>query len=89
MPKKRIPEFETEDEELSFWNKHDLQQFQCEPADDILLAVKPERKKAVTLRLEPSVIERLKSIAKRENVPYQALMRTLVKVGLKRLERAS
>ena len=89
MAKKMIPEFKSEEEEMAFWDEHDLEEFGWESADDIILAIKPEPKKAVTLRLEPSLIDRLKAVAKREGIPYQTITRGLIKLGLKRLERAS
>ena len=89
MRKKSIPEFASEDKELAFWDEHDLEEFEHESAEDILLSVRPEPMKAVTLRMEPSLILRLKRIADKEDLPYQALIRTLVKRGLDYLERAS
>ena len=56
--------------------------FEPTPVDDIIVAIKPETKKAVTLRLEPSLIERLKEHAARHNMGYQTLARELLKHAL-------
>ena len=87
--KKLIPHFESEEEEIEFWDKHDLEEFAWEPADDIVLAIKPERKQPVTFRLEPSVIAQLKEIAGRAGIGYQTLMRGLVKRGLDEMRHGS
>ena len=94
MPKERtakklIPHFESEEEEIEFWDEHNLEEFDWEPADDIVLAIKPERKQPVTFRLEPSVIAQLKEIAGRAGIGYQTLMRGLVKRGLDEMRHGS
>ena len=89
MPKKKlVPDFASEQEELAFWEKHDLEEFDHEAADDIILAIKPEPKKPVTVRLEPSLIAELKQVATRRDIPYQTLLRGLVKRGLDDIRRA-
>jgi len=87
--KKLIPHFESEAEEIEFWDEHDLEEFDWEPADDIVLAIKPERKQPVTFRLEPSVVTQLKEVAGRAGIGYQTLMRGLVKRGLDEMREGS
>ncbi len=85
---KYVPDFETEEEEIEFWDTHDPDEYFTEPADDIIIEVKPEKKKRVTLRIEPSVIEELKELAQEHEVPYQRLARGLIKRGIRRLREA-
>lgn len=42
---KKVPKCKTEDEELAFWDKHDPEDFDAGPAEDIILDIKPETRK--------------------------------------------
>ena len=72
------------EEELAWWGEHYREDFDDGPADDIILDVKPERKKQVTIRLEPSLVEALKELAAAHHLPYQTLARHLIKLGLRK-----
>ena len=85
---KTIPDFETEEEEIAFWDTHRIQDYDLGPADDIIWDIKPEKKKRVTLRIEPSVIEELKVLAEKLDTPYQTLARGLIKRGIRQLQEA-
>lgn len=76
--RKEIPDFHSEDEELNFWDTHDIEDFIEGPAEEIALALKPRKKRPVTLRLEEKLIKRLKEIAAKQGVPYQALAREVL-----------
>lgn len=80
--KKRLPHFETEEEELRFWETARAEGYEWEPADDIEWDIRSEKKKRVTMRLEPSLIAELKAFAARMDVPYQTLTRALIRLGL-------
>lgn len=84
---KKVLEFKTEEAELAFWDKHDPEDFDAGPAEDIILDIKPETKKRVTLRLEPSLIQSLKEIAQTHDVPYQTLVRGLLKRSVRQLRK--
>ncbi len=84
---RKVPEFKTEEEELSFWDKHDPEDFDAGPADDVILDVKPEKKKRISLRLEPGLIEELKAIAEANNMRYQTLVRGLLKRSVRQLRK--
>ena len=75
-PLKFIPKFKTEDEERSFWATHDLTDYlhQFKPVKLDLSALKPSTK-PVTVRLPESLLENLKIIANKHDVPYQSLMK--------------
>jgi len=82
---KTIPEFTSDAEEREFWETHDIRDYDDGPAD-ITWDLSPERKKRVTMRLEPSLIEELKEFAEDVDVPYQTLTRALIRRGLAQVQ---
>lgn len=85
--KKYLPHFETEEEELKFWETARAEDYESEAVYDISWDIKGERKKRVTLRLEPTLIEQLKEFAEDVGVPYQTLTRELIRQGLWQAKR--
>jgi len=83
-----IPAFASVDEEFEFWETHEPEEFEDGPADDLILAIRPRRKVAVTLRLDEGLLAEIRKIAREENVPYQTLTRALIVQGVSRLQRA-
>ena len=84
MTKKRLPEFNSEEEEARFWDTHDTIEYLDEfksveievtPELEERILTKRELKKQVTLRLDPAQIENVKRIASRKGLPYQTLIR--------------
>ena len=73
---KRIPKFKNEDEEREFWVSHDSTEYiNWKQAKRVTLPnLKPSVKK-ISLRLPESMIEELKLIANKKDVPYQSLMK--------------
>ena len=82
-----IPRFESEEEELRFWDTHDWEDYDDGPATDIILALKPTPKTRVTMWLDTPVVEALKRIARRHKMGYQTLARGLLGRSVARLER--
>ncbi len=74
--KKRIPKFKDEKEEQLFWAKADSTDYidwsQAKPVK--LPNLKPTLK-TISLRLPAVVIEDLKILANRQDVPYQSLLK--------------
>jgi len=88
-PKKRpMPHFDSIEEAGDFFDEYNPDEFESESADDIVLAIKPERKEQITTRLEPSLIRALKSVAEEFGLPYQTLLRGLVRRGIEELQRS-
>ncbi|WP_206811089.1 CopG family antitoxin [Paradesulfitobacterium ferrireducens] len=89
---KKVPIFNTEEEEALFWDEHDSTEFieDFEPLEielskeleDEILS-KRELKKPVTLRLEPSQIDAVKKIAGQKGLPYQTLIRLWITEKIK------
>ena len=75
MPK-RIPKFKDEDEEREFWATHDSTEYvdwrKAEKA--VFSNLKPSVKK-ISLRLPESMLEELKLLANKRDVPYQSLLK--------------
>ncbi len=85
--KKYLPHFETEEEELEFWKTAQAEDYESEPVDDITWNIREEKKKRVTIRLQPSLIDELKEFAEEVELPYQTLTRALIRRGLEQARR--
>lgn len=75
-PLKTIPDFKNEDEERDFWATHDSTEYidWTKTVKLDLSALKPSTK-PITVRLPESLLEDLKIIANKHDVPYQSLMK--------------
>lgn len=73
---KDIPNFTTEEEERAFWATHDSTEFlDWDKAETVVLAhVKPTTK-SISLRLPASMLNQLRLIANKRDVPYQSLIK--------------
>jgi predicted DNA binding CopG/RHH family protein len=73
---KKIPEFKNEDEERDFWASHDSASYiDWKKAKRVTLPnLKPSVKK-ISLRLPESMLEELKLLANKRDVPYQSLLK--------------
>ena len=73
---KRIPKFRNEDEEREFWASHDSTDYinWSEAKKIIMPNLKPSLK-TISIRLPEIMIEELKLIANKRDVPYQSLMK--------------
>jgi predicted DNA binding CopG/RHH family protein len=73
---KQIPKFKNEDEEREFWATHDSTDYiNWEKAEKITFSnLKPSVKK-ISLRLPETMIEELKLLANKRDVPYQSLLK--------------
>ena len=77
---KRIPKFENEDQEREFWSEHDSTEFidwsQAETA--VFPRLKPTTR-TISLRLPEYMLEQLRTIAHKRDVPYQSLIKIFLK----------
>ena len=73
---KQLPKFKNEDEERDFWAAHDSTEFiNWKRAERITFSnLKPSVKK-ISLRLPESMLEELKLLANKRDVPYQSLLK--------------
>ena len=76
---KQIPDFRNEDEERDFWAMHDSTDFldwsQAKPA--VLSRLKPSTK-TISLRLPESMLNELRLLANKRDVPYQSLIKIML-----------
>lgn len=87
--KKQIPEFRSEDEERGFWAKHDSTQFvDWQAAQRRRFPNLKPSLRTISLRLPVSMIEDLKVLANKRDVPYQSLLKVFLAERLER-ERAA
>jgi predicted DNA binding CopG/RHH family protein len=77
--KKKIPKFKNENEERLFWQKHDSSEYidWSDAKDTILPKLKPSTR-SISLRLPESMIEELKVLANKRDVPYQSLLKIFI-----------
>lgn len=87
--KKKIPDFKSEDEERRFWATADSTEYLDWPAAKRtkLPDLKPSFR-TISIRLPVSMIEDLKMLANRRDVPYQSLLKVFLAERLA-LERRS
>jgi predicted DNA binding CopG/RHH family protein len=74
--KNKIPKFKNEDEEREFWATHSTADYidSFEPVGFDLSELKPSTK-TISLRLPQSIIDQLKRLANKKDVPYQSLLK--------------
>lgn len=73
---KAIPKFKSEDEEQEFWATHDATDYldQLKPVKFDLSELKPSTR-SVTIRFPEHLLADLKTLAHKNDVPYQSLMK--------------
>lgn len=79
MKRKVIPRFESEDQERKFWASHDSAEYVdwSQGRKIVLSGVRPTLK-TISLRLPASLLEELKLLANKRDVPYQSLLKTFL-----------
>ena len=79
MPKKKIPVFKNEEEEREYWATHDSTEFidWSKARKSTLSNLKPSLK-TISIRLPEIMIEELKLLANKRDVPYQSLMKMFI-----------
>ena len=73
---REIPDFKTEDEEREFWATHDSTEYI--DWDEAEAAVFPQLKpttKSISLRLPVPMLNELRLLANKRDVPYQSLIK--------------
>ena len=74
--KAKIPAFKNEDEERGFWASHDSTDYiNWSEAEEIIMPNLKPSLKTISIRLPEIMIEELKLIANKRDVPYQSLMK--------------
>ncbi len=77
--KKKIPKFKNENEERDFWQSHDSTEYvDWKSAERLTLANLKPSIKTISLRLPESMLEELKLLANKRDVPYQSLVKVFL-----------
>lgn len=82
--KKSIPKFQNEDEERDFWSTHSpLDYFDFKKAKrSIFPNLKPSLK-SISIRLPEDMVDELKVLANKRDVPYQSLAKLYLSWGIR------
>lgn len=83
--KKAIPKFRTEDSERDFWASHESTDYidWRKARRSTLPDLKPSSQ-TISLRLPKPMLERLKTLANKRDVPYQSLLKMFIAERLKK-----
>lgn len=77
--KKRVPRFQSEGEEQEFWDEHDSTEYvEWSEARPVVLANLQPSTKTISLRLPEHMLQELKLLANKRDVPYQSLLKVFL-----------
>lgn len=81
---KKIPKFRSESEERIFWQKNDTSGFiDWKKAEKISFPNLKPSVRSISLRLPESMLNDLKVIANKKDIPYQSLMKIFISEKIK------
>ena len=88
--KKRVPEFRSEDQERAFWATQDSTRYiDWSQAKRLTLPNLKPSLRSISLRLPVSMIEDLKVLANKRDVPYQSLLKVFLAERLEQERRGA
>jgi len=74
--KKKIPKFKNEEQERAYWAKHDsTEHVDWSKGERMSFPNLKPSVKTISLRLPESMLEELKMLANKKDVPYQSLLK--------------
>jgi predicted DNA binding CopG/RHH family protein len=77
---KEIPDFKDEEEERAFWATHDSSEYvDWDSAESAILPQLKPSTKTISLRLPEAMLDELRVIANKRDVPYQSLIKVFLK----------
>lgn len=77
---KEIPTFRSEDEERAFWSMHDSTEYiDWNEAEEMILPLLKPSTKTISLRLPELMLNELRIIANKWDIPYQSLIKLFLK----------
>lgn len=77
---KIIPEFKNEDEEREFWAKNDSSEYlDWEKSERMIFPNLKPSSKTISLRLPEYILDEIKMLARKRDVPYQSLIKVYLK----------
>ncbi|HEY44523.1 MAG TPA: hypothetical protein G4O11_11135 [Anaerolineae bacterium] len=76
MSNKKIPRFETEEKERDFWAEHDSVDYvDWSKSERVVFPRLKPSTKTISVRLPEALLDDLKYIANKKDVPYQSLLK--------------
>jgi predicted DNA binding CopG/RHH family protein len=80
---KRIPKFKSEDQEREFWAKNDVTDyFDVKNGKKMNFPNLKLSTKTISIRLPEDLLEEIKMMANKRGVPYQSLIKILLRESL-------
>jgi predicted DNA binding CopG/RHH family protein len=77
---KNIPKFKNEDEEREFWAKNDSSEYiNWKKSKPVFFSKLKPSTKTISLRLPEYLLEELRIIANKRDIPYQSLIKVFLK----------
>lgn len=77
---KKIPKFKTENEERNYWAKNDVTEyFKVSSGKKMNFPNLKPSTQTISLRLPEDLLEELKILANKRDVPYQSLIKILLR----------
>ena len=77
---KNIPAFKNEEEEREFWSENDSTDFlDWNKSEKVILPKLKPTTKTISLRLPEHILDEIKMIASKRDVPYQSLIKIYLK----------
>ena len=76
----KIPKFKNEDDEREFWSNVDFSEYiDSAKAETVALAKLKPSTKTISLRLPESLLDEIRIIANKHDVPYQSFIKIILK----------
>jgi predicted DNA binding CopG/RHH family protein len=77
---KNIPIFKSEEKEREFWSENDSSEFlDWSKSEKVVLPKLKPTTKTISLRLPEHILDEIKMIASKRDVPYQSLIKIFLK----------
>ena len=80
---KQIPKFKNEDEEREFWTTHDSTEYlNWDQAEHVIFPKLKPSTKTISLRMPESMLNQIRVLANKRDVPYQSLIKIFLQERL-------
>ena len=77
--KNKLPKFKSEKEERIFWEENDSSDFiDWDKAEKVILPKLKPSVKSISIRLPEIMLNQIKVIANKKDVPYQSFIKTIL-----------
>jgi len=80
---KKIPDFKTVKEERAFWDTHSSADY-WDDMKECTDSFKRSNLKSISLKLDPGLLEKIKIIARKRGLSYNAMMRYILSKGIEK-----